>query len=98
MVISEKLEPFEQLIREFWKIKKGSKGQTAWARLMGQLSTLLDRYGSTVTRDQLELAINGKWAGIEVSRYEQFLPKGASAAQTSEERSPTLWREQCQMK
>ena len=76
MVISEKLEPFEQLIREFWKIKKGSKGQTSWSRLMGQLSTLLDRYGSTVTRDQLELAINGKWAGIEVSRYESFLPKG----------------------
>ena len=76
MEIPEQLEPFGQLIREFWKIKKGSKGQTAWTRLMGQLSKLRERYGDTVTRDQLELAINGKWSGIEVSRYEQFLPKG----------------------
>ena len=76
--IPEKLEPYGELIKEFWKIKKGSKGQTAWTRLMGQLTKLLDRYGDTVTRDQLELAINGKWSGIEVSRYEQFLPKGTA--------------------
>jgi len=81
MSIPEKLEPYGELIKEFWKIKKGSKGQTAWTRLMGQLTKLLDRYGDTVTRDQLELAINGKWSGIEVSRYEQFLPKDAMAAQ-----------------
>ena len=78
MSIPEKLEPYGELIKEFWKIKKGSKGQTAWTRLMGQLTKLLDRYGDTVTRDQLELAINGKWSGVEVSRYEQFLPKGTA--------------------
>ena len=78
MAIPERLEPYSELIREFWKIKKGSKGKTAWSRLTGQLAKLLDQYGDTVTRDQLELAINGKWSGIEVSRYEQFLPKKAN--------------------
>ena len=43
---------------------------------MGQLKKFVDQYGDSVVRDQLELAINGKWKGIEVSRYEQLKPKG----------------------
>ena len=73
------LKKFESLILEFWRVKKGSKGETAWKRLQGQLQKFLDAYGDDVVKDQLELGINGKWAGIEFSRYEQFKPTGKNA-------------------
>ena len=72
--VNAPLKNFESLILEFWRVKKGSKGETAWKRLQGQLQKFLDAYGDDVVKDQLELAINGKWAGIEFSRYEQFKP------------------------
>jgi len=72
-LIPESLENHADLIHGFWKVKKGSKGDIAWNRLIGQLERLQDAYGDGVVSDQLELAINGKWAGIEVSRYESFL-------------------------
>jgi len=67
------LSDHEDLILAFWKVKKGSRGDIAWNRLIGQLERLQAAYGASVLSDQLELAINGKWAGIEVSRYESFL-------------------------
>lgn len=67
------LDDHADLILAFWKVKKGSKGDIAWNRLIGQLERLQAAYGASVLSDQLELAINGKWAGIEVSRYESFL-------------------------
>ena len=77
--VNARLKNFEPLIMEFWRVKKGSKGETAWKRLQGQLEKFLDAYGDTVVNDQLELGINGKWAGIEFSRYEQFKPTGKHA-------------------
>lgn len=77
--VSANLEKFESLIMEFWRVKKGSRGETAWKRLQGQLERFLDVYGDTVVQDQLELAINGKWAGIEFSRFEQYKPTGKNA-------------------
>ena len=71
--IPETLDHHADLITAFWKVKKGSKGDIAWKRLIGQLERLQAAYGKDVVSDQLELAINGKWAGIEVSRYESFL-------------------------
>jgi hypothetical protein len=76
------LEKHEELIREFWRIKKGSKGETAWKLLLGELDRIRDRYGDAVVKEQLQLAINGKWQGITLRNYEQFsLPKGNTPRQ-----------------
>ena len=66
------LEKFEKLIREFFRLKKGSKSKTAWAHLMGGLTKIQDKYGDAVVEEQLMAAINGRWAGITLKNYEQF--------------------------
>ena len=86
--VNAPLKKFESLILEFWRVKKGSKGETAWKRLQGQLQKFLDAYGDDVVKDQLELAINGKWAGIELSRYEQFKPAKKPWQQEPEMKHP----------
>ena len=86
--VNARLTKFESLILEFWRVKKGSKGETAWKRLQGQLERFLDTYGESVVHDQLELAINGKWAGIEFSRYEQFKPAKKPWQQEPEMKHP----------
>jgi hypothetical protein len=73
--ISPKLERHKELIEEFWRIKKGSKGETAWKLLQTELSKICDKYGNDVLGEQLQLAINGKWAGVTLRNYEQFKPK-----------------------
>lgn len=83
--VAEELTQHEDLIREFWKVKKGSKGQTAWKLLQGELSKLQGAHGDAVVRQQLELAINGKWQGVSAARYEQFnAPKGTRPNQPPE--------------
>jgi len=66
------LEPFSALIDDFWRVKQGSKGKVAWDRLVRNLTAFLSKYGQAVVRDQLELAINCKWQGIELGNYERF--------------------------
>ena len=67
----------EDLIREFWKGKGGAKSETAWKLLMTELEKLQSAHGDMVVKEQLLLAINGKWKGVSASRYEQFkAPKG----------------------
>lgn len=73
--ISPKLERHRELIEEFWRIKKGSKGETAWKLLQTELGKICDKYGNDVLAEQLQLAINGKWAGVTLRNYEQFKPK-----------------------
>ena len=72
----EKLAKFQDLIDDYWRVKQGSKGKIAWDRLMRNLSAFLDKYGEAIVRDQLELAVNGKWMGIELARYEQIKSSG----------------------
>jgi hypothetical protein len=74
--IPGKLKPYSTLIEDFWRVKKGSKGQTAWDRLIRNLLYFLEKYGEAVLKDQLELGINGKWNGIEPTRYEQYKTAG----------------------
>jgi hypothetical protein len=66
------LLPVAELVHEFWRAKKGSRGDTAWKLLMTELLKIRQRYGEAVVREQLQLAINGKWMGITLLRYEQF--------------------------
>jgi hypothetical protein len=79
---SAELEPSRDLIEEFWRIKKGSKGETAWKLLTGELLKIRSKHGNTVMREQLTLAINGKWQGITLKNYENFsAPKGHAPRQ-----------------
>ena len=84
------LTPHEDLIRDFWRTKKGSKGERAWNLLMGQLENIKVRYGNDVVREQLELAINGRWTSITLANYEKFKPqqKGGAAPQQPEFKHP----------
>lgn len=66
------LEPLSGLINDFFRVKKGSKGEVAWKLLMTNLTKIREKYGDAVVAAQLELAINGKWTGIALERYEQF--------------------------
>jgi len=70
--LTPSLEKFEKLIREFFRLKKGSKSKTAWAHLMGGLTKIQDKYGDAVVKEQLMAAINGRWAGITLKNYEEF--------------------------
>jgi hypothetical protein len=74
--IPGKLKPFSTLIEDFWRVKQGSKGDTAWNRLIRNLLAFHEKYGDSVLTDQLELGINGKWKGIELARYEQLKASG----------------------
>lgn len=70
--LTPELEKFEDLIREFFRLKKGSKSKTAWAHLMGGLTKIQDKYGDEVVKEQLMAAINGRWNGITLRNYEEF--------------------------
>ena len=73
------LEHFEDLIRDFWSVKGGSKGETAWKLLNTELLKIQKKYGDDVVSEQLQLAINGKFKGVTLTRYEQFKPKAAAS-------------------
>ena len=77
---SKRIDPalleFEALIREFWKVKGGGKGETSWKLLMTGLKGIKDLDGDGAVEAQLEEAINGKWKGITMRNYLQFKTKG----------------------
>ena len=75
--IPDALEPFAELIEEFWRIKKGSKSSNAWSMLITELEKINASFGKDRTTEQLELAINGLWKGITMRNMQRFeLPKG----------------------
>ena len=89
MSLPAELEPERAQVLEFWKIKRGSKGETAWKLLTGELLKIQQKYGDAVLREQLALGINGKWQSITLRNFEQFLPKGNTAAQAVKPRKKT---------
>jgi hypothetical protein len=64
----------DDLIRDFWRIKGGSKGDRAWSLLLTELTKIQELHGDAVLRQQIELAINGKWKGITLANLERFTP------------------------
>ena len=73
--IDPALEAHGDLIRDFWRTKKGSKGDRAWSLLQTGLKAIQSAYSDDVVREQLELAINGKWQSITLANYERFKPQ-----------------------
>ena len=69
------LEAHTTLIRDFWRTKKGSKGEQAWKLLQRGLMAIQAAYGDAVVTEQLELAINGRWQSITLANYERFKPQ-----------------------
>ena len=72
--IDPELELHCALIRDFWRTKKGSKGEQAWKLLQTGLKAIQRDYGDSVVKEQLELAINGRWQSITLANYERFKP------------------------
>lgn len=83
--MAPQLLPHEDLIREFWPVKSGSKGERAFKLLETGLREIQDAYGDRAVRGQLELAINGKWQSITLANYEKFgLPRGNAPTQAND--------------
>lgn len=78
--VAANLLAHEDLIRDFWRVKGGSKGDRAWALLQTELSKIQNHHGDAVLRQQIELAINGKWKGITLANLERFTKPTAAAS------------------
>jgi hypothetical protein len=75
------LEAVRHTFVQFGKVKKGDRGDHGAKLAATGLRKIGEKYGWDVAREQLDLAINNRWAGISLSNYEKFLPKAAAAAQ-----------------
>lgn len=78
--VSGNLLAHEDLIRDFWRVKGGSKGDRAWSLLLTELTKIQDIHGDAVLRQQLELAINGKWKGVTLANLERFTKPTTAAS------------------
>ena len=82
------LQEHEDLIFEFWRIKGGSKSDTAWKMLMNELGKILAKYSHDKVHEQLLLAINGKWKGITMTNLTRFENTGNKQVQEPPTRHP----------
>ena len=73
--VADDLKQHEDLIRDFWQVKQGSKADRAWSLLMTELRKIKDKYGDACVSHQIQLAINGKWKGITMQNYARFALK-----------------------
>ena len=82
--VPDELAQHHELIDEFWRVKKGSKSQTAWNLLMTELKKIQAAYNDDRLNEQLQLAINGLWAGINLRNLQRFeTPKEKAAKDES---------------
>jgi hypothetical protein len=85
----------EDLIRDFWRVKGGSKGDRAWSLLLTELTKIQNQHGDAMLRQQIELAINGKWKGVTLANLERFTqPTKQGGAPLSPSGSPMTAQEQ----
>ena len=70
--IRENLNKHAELINAFWKIKKGSKSDNAWALLQTELTKIQEVFDDDRVEEQLQLAINGLWKGITLRNMQRF--------------------------
>ena len=79
--IPQELLQHHELIDQFWRVKKGSKSQTAWNLLMTELKKIKSAYNDDRLQEQLELAVNGLWAGITLRNMQRFETPTQKAAE-----------------
>jgi len=71
-IIPEDLVHLEELILDFWKVKKGSKSIQAWKLQITEYRKFIDKYGEQVLKDQLDAGVlAGTWKGLKLSNYEE---------------------------
>ena len=71
-IIPEDLIHLEDLIQDFWKVKKGSKSIQAWKLQITEYRKFIDKYGEQVLKDQLDAGVlAGTWKGLKLSNYEE---------------------------
>ena len=71
-IIPEDLIHLEELILDFWKVKKGSKSAQAWKLQITEYRKFIDKYGEQVLKDQLDAGVlAGTWKGLKLSNYEE---------------------------
>ena len=78
--VPDELAQHHELIDEFWRVKKGSKSQTAWNLLMTELKKIQAAYDDERLEEQLGLAINGLWNSVTLRNLQRFeTPKEKAA-------------------
>ena len=85
------LEQHEELIRSFWRVKKGSKSEAGLeAPLYRAHKDPRDLRRWRREGTAMELAANGLWKGVSVRLYEQYkpTPKRTLAEQEPEMKHP----------
>ena len=83
-VIPEDLKAYTELIKNFWKVKKGSKSLQAWKQQLAEYRKFIQKYGEKVLKDQIQQGIlDGTWKGLKVSNYEHILRITKTKAATS---------------
>ena len=71
-IIPEDLIQLEELILDFWKVKKGSKSVQAWKQQITQYRKFIEKYGVEVLKDQLDAGVlAGTWSGCTIKNYEE---------------------------
>ena len=82
------LDAVKAELLEYWReYKSGKKTRASGALLITGCQAILDQYGVTVLKDQIELACANNWQSITLKGYEQFglsTKKGYTATQASE--------------
>ena len=72
-VIPEDLKAYTELIKNFWKVKKGSKSIQAWKQQIKECRKFIEKYGEKVLLDQLDAGIlAGSWKGCTIKNYESI--------------------------
>ena len=95
-VIDEGLKPYEDLIIEFWKTKKGHRSEKAFNLLIGDYGLLgiKKKYGLQAVKEQLEEGIACKWASITLKKYEMYgRPKNADKEPVTGHPAQRVWKD-----
>ena len=86
--VPPELEEVKADLLEYWReYKKGRKSRAAGGMLITGCQAILEKYGATVLKEQIQLACANNWQSITLKGYEQFglsTSKGYTPAQASE--------------
>jgi hypothetical protein len=86
--VADDLKQHEDLIRDFWQAKQGSKADRAWSLLMTELRKIKDKYGDATVSEQLTLGINGRWKSVTLQNFNRFLPSNGGKVEPEPHKHP----------